>query len=61
LPISIESPLEQNGAVPVNIQDQTTEVIDLHLAMKIADITLDAAVAIDEYSAIISSDIAPVV
>ncbi|MCK5614307.1 hypothetical protein KAR91_71235 [Candidatus Pacearchaeota archaeon] len=46
--VSIASPLESNGAVPVNVQDLTTEVIDLHLEHFLNDVTLTADTAIDD-------------
>ncbi|MCK5603938.1 hypothetical protein KAR91_18770 [Candidatus Pacearchaeota archaeon] len=46
--VSISSPLESNGAIPINIQDQTTEIIDLHMEQHLGDITLSANTAIDD-------------
>lgn len=41
---------EINGGMPVNIQDQTSEVIDLHLSQYIADLTLTIDPAVDDSS-----------
>jgi len=42
--------LEQNGAMPVNIQDQTSEVIDLHLSQLLTVFTLTAGTSIGDTS-----------
>ena len=49
LPIIIKSPLESNGAVPVNIQDQTSEIIDVYMTQIIKSTTLSENSTIDTY------------
>jgi hypothetical protein len=39
--VTILSPLESNGAIPVNVQDQTTKPLDSLFAQSISDFTLD--------------------
>jgi hypothetical protein len=46
LPVEIINPRESNGAIPVNIQDQHTEIIDLYLTQLLDTCSLDIAVAI---------------
>lgn len=53
--------LESNGAMPINIQDQTSEIIDLHLTQIIDTLTIDVNTAIDDVVVRISSDTLPVV
>lgn len=38
--VQVVSPLESNGAIPVNIQDQHTEIVDLKLSRVLDNITL---------------------
>ena len=40
--------LESNGALPVNLQDQTSTVIDLHLSELIQSISIAVNTAIDD-------------
>ena len=51
----------ENGAVPVVIQDQTTEIIDLHLTRFIDDITITQNTSLDDTTVYIQSSTAPVV
>jgi len=60
-PVSIVSPLESNGAIPVNIQDQHTEIIDLKLTRHINNVSLLSNVAIDDYDIHLSSISVPTV
>jgi len=46
LPVEITTPLESNGAVPVNIQDQTSLAIDLKFIQSQAQTTLTSTAAI---------------
>ena len=48
VPVTIISPLESNGAVPVNIQDQHTEGVCLYLYRTDATPTLTSSIAIDD-------------
>lgn len=49
--VQIISPVESNGAIPVNIQDQTTRTGDTYFSQAIGAITtLQADATIDEYS-----------
>jgi len=45
----------ENGSLDVNVQDQTTEIIDLHLGQTIQVITIDANTNIDDTAIIIAS------
>lgn len=47
-PVVIDSPLEQNGAVPVNIQDQHTEPVCLYLHATTAEPVLTSEISIDD-------------
>jgi len=49
LKVEIAKPLESNGAIPVNIQDQHTEIIDLKMSTVIDNITLLEDYAIGDY------------
>lgn len=40
VPVSIESPLESNGGIPINIQDQTTKPLDSLFSHAISNFTL---------------------
>lgn len=53
-------PLESNGGVPVNIQDQTSDIIDLHLTRFIDDVTIVSGVSIDDGSISLSCATLPV-
>lgn len=53
--------VESNGGLAVNIQDQTTEIIDVYLNQKIDDITLNVATALGDRTINISSNTLPVV
>lgn len=48
LQVSIQDPLEVNGGIPVNIQDQTTEIIDLYMHRNLGTITLAQNTVIDQ-------------
>ena len=52
-------PIESNGAVPVNIQDQHTEIIDLEANVLINNITLDVNTVINDYNIIVTSVAVP--
>jgi hypothetical protein len=43
LPVQVILPLESNGAIPVNVQDQTTPPVDLYFIQAIGDPTTLAA------------------
>jgi len=60
-PVTIVGPLESNGAIPVNIQDQHTEIIDLRLTRHINNISILSNVAINDYDISISSVSIPTV
>lgn len=49
--------LESNGAVPVNIQDQTTQIIDLHAHQDISNLTLIDDTIIGSMNIIIEHDV----
>jgi len=48
-------PLEANGAIPVNIQDQHTEIIDLVLHRELDNVTLNQTYSIGDTSIIIET------
>jgi hypothetical protein len=48
--VEIVSPLESNGAVPINIQDQHSPAFDIYFAQIIANITLQANATASEYT-----------
>ena len=52
-------PIESNNAIPVNVQDQASEVIDLHLMRTITDITITSNTSIDDTIVSIDSDVTP--
>lgn len=49
-------PLETNGAVPVNIQDQTTEIIDLHLSLFESTLTIDQDMSLKDTQVLATVD-----
>lgn len=51
---TIISPLELNGAVPVNIQDQHTPVVIAKFSQRHDSTTLDGAVAIDDLTIVVT-------
>ena len=50
-----------NGAIDVNIQDQTTDLVDLYLTKEIDTITLTANTSIDDESITFNSTTTPVI
>lgn len=54
-------PIESNGGVAVNIQDQTSPLIDLYLSQKIADINITVNTSLDDKTVSIESGVAPLV
>ncbi len=55
LPVIIKSPLESNGAVPVNIQDQHSEPIDLYFCQKFLTTAPSAPALLDARSITLNS------
>lgn len=53
-------PVESSGSIPVSVQDQHSEIIDLHFTRFIDDIVLTAPLSIDETTLSIESDTLPV-
>lgn len=51
MPVTIKSPLESNGALPTNVQDQHTEPLDAYFSQQIGDFTLSADTGISGISA----------
>jgi len=47
LDIAIKEPIETNGGVPVNIQDQTTSILDWNLTQHLNDVTLATDTTVD--------------
>ncbi len=41
-------PIESNGAIPINVQDQHTEIVDLYLHNNLAELTMTADMVIDD-------------
>ena len=48
--VQIVSPLESNGAIPINVQDQYTPAFDVYFVQFIANVTLQADTIIDTYT-----------
>lgn len=59
--VFVISPLDVNGNVEVAIQDQYSEIIDLKLSKKIADINITMNTNIDDKFVNISSGVVPIV
>lgn len=57
--VFIGSPLDDGGNVEVAIQDQFSEIIDLKLSKKIADINITLNTSVGDYFVNISSGVAP--
>lgn len=54
-PIEIVSPVEDNGGVPVNVQDQTTDLFSLKLTKQITgELTLGGTPIVNEYAVTLS-------
>lgn len=53
-------PHERNGAIPVNIQDQTSDIIDLHLTRYIDEIAIAQDTNIDDTIVYVTCDTLPV-
>jgi len=47
--VKIVAPLESNGAVPINIQDQHSPALDLYFSQFISDLTLQENVTVGDY------------
>jgi len=55
LPIEIKTPIEENGGVPVNLQDQTTPTIILPLIQLLGTTAITADAVIGEYTIAVAS------
>lgn len=58
--VTIAGPLESNGAIPVNIQDQASDIIDLHLTEEIDTFTVSVNTSLDDKDVNINCDTLPV-